>query len=355
MTEKIKSINSFRIYEFDIFRVIACISIILTHLWFFFPIGIELISIFEFLGTCGLTIFFFFSGFFISKYPLDNLVNIRKFWENRLKRLIPAMYVAIFFYIIVEKLNLGSTEWYIPLNLWSILSNLLGLQVFFYQLRFFALWYIGALILLYIVHTCIRRIVSDNPIQYVSISILFFAFVVMLSYIKLPIYGFEFEPRLTEYYFVFILGTVSGMIMDHENQKELFYPLIFFFCLLLITLLFYFSGIRNVINSFNLPVFSTLLGLIFFILIIELHLYTPLKSIPEIIMIGSYASYSAYLLHYPILCILATLGIQNLYLFIFLSVLLVFLMGFILQYTVDQILDKKRVFHSSTILKRGNL
>jgi peptidoglycan/LPS O-acetylase OafA/YrhL len=271
---KINSNTSRRIYEFDIFRVLACITIILTHIWYIYPIGIELKSIFVFLGTCGLTIFFFFSGFFISKYPVDNFENnIRKFWENRIKRLIPAMYVAIFFYIIVEAFNLGSAEWDIPLNLWSILSNLLCLQAFFYQLRFFALWYIGALILMYLIHTCIRRIVCDNIIQYIFLSFLFFAFVVMLSYVKLPIYGFEFEPRVIEYYFVFFIGTVSGMIIGHENPKEHFYPLIIFFCLLVIKVIFYFSGIRGIIYPFNLPLFLTLLGLILFILIIKLHFF----------------------------------------------------------------------------------
>lgn len=331
-----------RIYEFDILRVFACISIILTHLRFFYPIEIELKFILGFFGTCGLTIFFFFSGFFISKYPLNNLINIRKFWIDRLKRLIPELYVAILFYVVIEFFHLGSAEWDIPLNLWSILSNLLCLQVFFYQLRFFALWYIGAIIFMYLIHTFIRRIVGNNSFQYICLSFLFFAFVVMLSYVNLPIYGFEFEQGVIDYYFVFIIGTVSGMIMGHENLKEYMYPFIFFFSLILIKGIFYFSGFSGVIYAFSLPLFLTLFGLILFIYLIESNYYTCMKSIPKIFLIGSYASYSAYLVHYPILSILTTIGIQNLYLFIFLAVFFVFLIGYVLQSVVDKIFYKRR-------------
>jgi len=176
----------------------------------------------------------------------------------------------------------------------------------------------------------------------------------MLSFIKLPIYGFEFEPRVIEYYFVFVLGTVSGMIIQHENPKELFYPLIIYFCLILVKVIFYFSGMSGAIfHPFNLPLFLTLLGLIFFILLMNLHFYIPLQSIPKIIMIGSYSSYSAYLLHYPILCVLATTGIQNLYLFVIVSIFFVFSSGYVLQYCIDKIFDKKRSLHSSIIYKTG--
>jgi peptidoglycan/LPS O-acetylase OafA/YrhL len=348
MFEFIKSDNPLRFYEFDILRVLACIAIILTHLRYGYPVTPGWESIFSFLGYCGLTIFFFFSGFFISRYPLDNAIDIKKFWTGRLKRLIPALYVAIFLYCMVEALHIGSPEWNIPLNLWSILSNILCLQVLFFPLRFFAMWYVGMLLFLYLIHTCIRRLIHDNIIHYIFMGFLFYPLLVLLNTVHLPVYGFGFEPRVLDFYFVFMLGSISGMIRERGDAKEIYYPLIVLMILLLKKVLFYFSGLNeHIFNPSDWPVFLTLSGLVFYLFLRKIRVYTPMQSLPKIVMMGSYASYSAFLLHYPVLCILAATGIHNLYLFVFLAVFLAFSAGYLLQNSIDTIFDKKRKFRSS--------
>ena len=350
MFECMKSDHPLRFYAFDIFRVLACIAIILTHLRYVYPVTPGLESIFSFLGFCGLTIFFFFSGFFISRYPLENAKDIKKFWTGRLKRLMPALYVAIFVYCIIEALHIGSADWNIPLNPWSILSNLLCLQVFFHPLRFFAMWYVGALLFMYLIHTCIRRLVQDTIIHYIFLGFLFYPLLVLLNAVHLPVYGFGFEPRVMEFYFVFLTGSISGMIFERGDAKEIYYPFIVFMLLLLKKVLFYFSGLNDhIFNPDDWPVYLTLAGLVLYLFLRKIQAYTPLQCLPKIIMMGSYASYCAYLLQYPVLCILAAAGIQNLFLFVFLAVFLAFSAGYLLQNGIDSVFDKKRKFRSSRV------
>jgi peptidoglycan/LPS O-acetylase OafA/YrhL len=348
MFEFIRSDNPLRFYAFDIFRVLACIAIILTHLRYGYPVTPGLEPVFSFLGYCGLTIFFFFSGFFISHYPLDNGNDSKKFWTGRLKRLIPALYVAIFVYCVVEALHIGSPDWNIPLNLWSILSNILCLQVFFHPLRFFGMWYVGALLFMYLIHTCIRRLVHDTTIHYIFLAFLFYPLVVLVNTVHLPVYGFGFEPRVMEFYFVFMTGSISGRIFERKDTNEIYYPFIVFMFLLLKKVLFYFFGLNDTIfNPDDGPVFLTLAGLVLYLFWRKIRISAPLQSLPRIVMMGSYASYCAYLLQYPVLCILAATGIQNLYLFAFLAVFLSFSAGYLLQNSIDSIFDKKRKFRSS--------
>ena len=133
--------NLTRIYELDLVRVVAAAAIILTHICFFIPTDTELRSFFGILGTAGLTAFFFLSGFFVAKDRFITRQDVGQFWKKKIVRILPVMYVAILFYVVIESLNLGSVDWNIPINAWSMLSNILCLQLFFFDLRFFALWY----------------------------------------------------------------------------------------------------------------------------------------------------------------------------------------------------------------------
>lgn len=327
-----------RIYELDAVRVVAATSIILTHLWFFTPIDGELRSVFFILGTAGLTAFFFLSGFFVAKDHLITKQDVGQFWKKKFIRILPAMYVAVFFYIIIESLNLGSLDWNIPLNIWSVLSNLLCLQVFFYDLRFFVFWYIGTLFVLYLIHTFVQRISRDHIGKYMIFSSLFFIPVLLFYFVDLPIYGFGYETRIIDYYFVFFLGSLSGLIIKNKSPKLFLCPFGALFGFLFLQEIIYAIGFNHrLIHMSYLPVFITVLCLILFLYAINRGAYTPTPSLPKTIQKASYASYSAYLFHYPILCLLAATGLHNQYAFICISVPLVFIVAYILQHTIDKI------------------
>ena len=320
-------------------RIIAAISIILTHLHYFFPVESNIRSIFSFFGTCGLAAFFFFSGYFISKTQLDNQ-QVGRFLSDRLRRLFPAMYIAIILYITVEILGFGSPKWDIPINVWSILSNLFGLQIYFYPLRFFALWYISAILTYYIIHFFIKKASGESLNKYISISLLCFLFVGLLTQINLPLYGFDIDNRIFGYYYVFFIGIIVFDILESDKYWTIIYPILLASSLLIINFLLKFSG-HGSLSIFELPTFFTLLMLVILLVTIRYDLYSPIKKIPDFIKKCSYSTYSVYLLHYPLLCLIATLGIQNLFVFIFISIIVTFTFGFILQTCIDMIFLRK--------------
>lgn len=330
-----------RIYEFDILRIIAAISIILTHLWYFFPVGSDIQPIFLFFGECGLVIFFFLSGFFISRKPLNDRYQVIEFFTGRLKRLFPAMYIAIILYIIIELLGLGSPGWDIPINAWSVLSNLFGLQIYFYPLRFFALWYVSAIITYYLIHIFIKKASAKSFKKYILISLMVFPLIGLLIQINLPIYGFNIDRRIFDYYYVFFLGAISFDVFESKERWTTVYPIVLSIGLLIFKILLKSLGYGSLLY-FSLPAAFVLFGVILFMITIKCGLYDPIEKIPRIIKKCSYSTYSVYLLHYPLLGLIATLRIQNLFVFIFISIVVIFLCGFILQTGVDTILYRTR-------------
>lgn len=332
---------SHRIYELDIIRVVAATSIILTHLWFFYPIDRDFRSFFYILGTAGPTVFFFLSGFFVARVPLATKQDVCNFWKKKFIRILPAMYVAILFYVLIESLNLGSPAWDTPLNIWSVLTNLLCLQVFFYDLRFFAFWYIGALFILYLIHICVQQMSRGDVKKYALFSVLLFIPIILLYFIDLPIYGFGYETRLIEYYFVFFFGSLSGLSIIDKKTNILPYLLEALFGIILIHVIANTIGFNyRLIQLSNLPVFITMLALTLFLYIVDRGVYSPISSVPKFIQKASYGTYSTYLFHYPILCLLAATGIQNQYAFICISVPLVFIIAYMLQRIIDYLLSK---------------
>ncbi len=138
-----------RIFEFDIARVLAAIFIMMSHLWYFFPVASSFRSVFGIAGNMGLTLFLFLSGFFVSNRSLLNCTEIARFAQDKCKRLLPTMYVAVLLYLVVEVSGLGSHAWAVRIDARSVIANILCLQVFFYPVRFFVFWYVSLLIIYY--------------------------------------------------------------------------------------------------------------------------------------------------------------------------------------------------------------
>jgi len=227
----------------------------------------------------------------------------------------------------------GSSSWNIPLNLWSVITNFLGLQILFYPLRFFVFWYVSALLVYYLLHALIKRISGENTVWYFVLAVLALPVVALLSKVSLPIYGFGMDTRIVDYYYMFFFGVILYEFYRSERLRTIIYPIAFIagvYCV------FHFTHVSN----FSLETYSVMAVFTMFLLAVKLKFYRPVGDIPGILKKLSSSTYSVYLLQYPVICTVALFGINNIWLFIVVSVIVTFACGYLLQSTVDKIFEK---------------
>ncbi len=345
-----------RIYEFDIIRVIATCTIFICHLHYFTSgILIDTLHSYDW-GTPGLTIFFFLSGFLIYKYNFETKNHFLHFWRNKLSRLLPPLYVSIIIYFIVEYLGLGVPEWDIPLSIFSVLTNAFVLQIFFVGFHYFAFWYISALLVLFAIHSIIKYCSKNNMYVYIACTFVAYALLIALYLIDVPFNAWEFDYRIIQYFFVFIIGYLCSNFLHSEDISDMIFPIYLLTIILVSNYVKPMAILGSLIFSVNGTILATVFVLFAFTLATKLDKWKTIPRMPSILMRLSYASYSAYLLHYPIFSILRIIlnsaYLNQGYIFILVGFPIVFLCGYILQYSIDLFFAKCLiVFNKNNLLK----
>jgi peptidoglycan/LPS O-acetylase OafA/YrhL len=204
-------VSTKRLIELDILRVVAILFIVFNHEVDVGPLILEF-KIFP-IWFFGLSLFFFISGYVIQRnYPLiDSRNKAMDFLKKRALRIYPLYWVALAVYFGLQIVSRGeffhSLGEYTPQTISTAVIEIPAAQGLLAP-RFLpptlALWFVGVILLYYIVYLIIAAFSSDAK-QMALTALGVFVFFVILR-ISLGIIDFRFFA----YYGLFVVGVVAS-------------------------------------------------------------------------------------------------------------------------------------------------
>lgn len=253
------------------------------------------------------------------------------------------------------------------MNTFDILIAVLGLQGVFAMFSIpYALWYIGVILIFYMISYFLIYYAGDLK-KIVIYSIMIFLFIYLIKY--------EFgiiHPYVLKYYFVFIAGFIISFICNSENRsneniKSVSITSLYFICGIYLIHFLNCSTMVNrginksyireygIISILNTDIFKFIfidnIVKLFVLVIIGLIIYYKSSYTPNLDRIISrgiyskvaYSSYAVYLFHIQILSLIEKMldevlfeGIIKDYLMLILSIPVLFIAGYQIQKGFDR-------------------
>jgi peptidoglycan/LPS O-acetylase OafA/YrhL len=293
-----------KVIELDIMRSIAITFIILLHLANY--LNYLNILVFPF-GNYGLGTFIFLSGYLMQyQYPnINRATEIVSFYKRRFFKIYPLYWLALLTFIITfgiisPKFGYGSL---INFNMSSfyIIIHILGAQILLaprYLTPAPTLWYIGAILLYYLIYP-ILVIKLKNIYELIARCFIIFTLLGIIHFLVGII-----DIRFFLYFFIFI----SGIIVSYQNifADPKYNNYLVFFLLIWLFMVTYWKQMTFNFNAqqqvifFNVLVISFEMGLYYIIKYFKNSFFGYHKSLFSQIAINSYC---IYLFHRPIMSI----------------------------------------------------
>lgn len=207
--------------EFDVLRIISIlIVVILIHIplnyAYCFYLDLDQFGVFL-VNNVGIYVamgsFVFVSGFGLYLNPNNRNLNSSKkilaFLKKRFVRIFPLYWVAIILFLFFVG--------YLDINPFYLVYHFLGLQIIvapYFGPPMLTLWFIGIIVIYYLIYVVLNLFESIKWIIPASIGILFF-FVFLNG-----IFGLV-EHRFFLYYLIFIFGIISALIYTSPEYRRL--------------------------------------------------------------------------------------------------------------------------------------
>jgi len=376
-----------RLTELDILRLISIlIVVILIHIpndyAYSYYIELEQYTIFLF-HTLGIKVamgsFVFLSGFglYLNKNnrKINTFEKLFTFLKKRFLRIFPLYWIALFLFLVFLE--------YLDMNFLYLLAHVFGLQMIVAPLfgpPILTLWFIGIIVIYYLIFIILSFMGSIKRIIPTSIVILFlFAF--------LKVFFGLVEYRFFYYYLIFITGIIAAhiytstqfnRIKERLKDRQKAIPLILALCFAILSFVIYLLLTQLCYTSFNLKYGTIYLRLIldqqpsfidsasaillvdliiisfivfsislFHFFIGSLRLLIPKKKVISVFSLIVYSTYVVYLFHRIFLIIYTSTLTEvlqidicerdNLYL-VLLFVPFIFLFSFLIQKAADWVL-----------------
>ena len=328
-------------------RAVSILSVLIYHLEVSF-----LNSQFFSGGFLGVDIFFVISGYLISSIIINELKNntfsFYNFYLKRAKRLLPALFVLILFTLLLSILSLDLKSYS------EFIDTVFSSGLFYSNFLF---WTENAYSaepsrLKFLLHTWSLSIEEQFYIFFPLFLFIFYSkenlnklviFVFLTSIIIATIFSklypsanfFLMPTRIWE----FFLGTIAFLYQRNLAEKiNKLNKYLFDVCflILLLFLLFY------KIDFYHPSIITLIPTLIIFIFIINENQNTiifKVLSSKTFVFIGN-ISYSLYLWHFPILVLLRYYSLENSFLYVSLSILIIFFLSLISYKYIENSLRK---------------
>jgi peptidoglycan/LPS O-acetylase OafA/YrhL len=294
--------------EIDILKATAILLIVFSHLDNYVSCY-ELIRLVDgYAALIGLSIFFFVSGFLLSQTDslIKSIKDIKKFYIKKFIRIYPLYWVALASLIIIFglwKINPGHVSPY-NFSLENLLLHFFGLQGIFPYNDIQSMWFVGVIILFYLLYPIIVYL-SKNLFETFVVSLIILIILVILHVFL----GLIAEDALT-YYPLFISGIFIHQIV-YTSRKSIdknFLKKILFSNIILLSVIFLISEIRK-FYQFNLQFLPKILliGIMISLCIICLiftHLFIKIRGkIMVLISLIAFSTYAIYLFQHQFLAV----------------------------------------------------
>jgi len=198
-----------RLLELDAVRAVAILMIVASHLSYYLHsnlFGWKNVGG-AYLVLFGLGTFFFVSGFVLgyNNRKFKGWSDVASFFKKRLLRIYPLYLVALALAVGVFIL---SSQSHFSLSSLQVLIYALGLQGLLaprYVPDFYMFWFVGVILLCYLIYPLMMRYGSNNKVRLLLISAAIFA---LFLAIRLS-FGIV-DTRFFLYYFVFVSGIAAS-------------------------------------------------------------------------------------------------------------------------------------------------
>lgn len=220
-----------KIIAFDFLRALAILMIIPAHLsnFLFSPYGkLGLYAFDPYLAYMGLGLFIFMSGYLLyyNNHSINSFSDILSFYRKRLLRVFPLYWASLItfvlvFYVFAPKLN---SNFVFPdaenvFNFSNLVIHALGLQIFLapaYSSPMLTLYFIGLIIVFYMVYPVIIAFSKDEK------SFLFVSSVVFIGFLLISKTFNIIEHRFFMFFPMFIFGILTCKESLFERSMEIF-------------------------------------------------------------------------------------------------------------------------------------
>lgn len=286
-----------RLFVFDFLRFLAILLVVLSHI-----LSIKsLDAVRGYLGIMGLGIFFFVSGYLlVANEKTSPAHNTIPYFKRRIVRIYPIYWVALILTIVLS--------WLLENNLFdwrTVIAYFCGLQSVFvprYMVEISSYWFIGTILIYYLLFPLITRAKKILWMFLISISI--FVFLMLIR-----VFAGLFDGRVFEYFFVFVLGIMAARLQFFDSSYFLKWKIastiisVICICIVIIfgplmpsdlsriDLLLLFNV--GLITVFRMILIISTIAAVYWILTPG----SPPSSVRRIITAGAVASYAVYLFH----------------------------------------------------------
>ena len=267
-------------------------------------------------GIIGLSIFFFISGFLLSQ--TDSVINstdaIKKFYVKKFIRIFPLYWVALLSLIIIFgflQINPGHVDPY-NFNLGNLLIHFFGLQGIFPYTSIQSMWFVGVIVLFYLLYPFIAYL-SKTLFETFVVSSCFFILLVIIHFFLglIAIEALVYFPLFISGFFIHQIAYSSKEIVDGNFLKKILFSNLILISVIFLVFVFsefYHINFQFLNIQFLKPQIVLLYALIPFciILLIFTHLFIKIRGkIMIYISLIAFGTYAIYLFHQQFLAVFA--------------------------------------------------
>lgn len=281
-----------RLFYLDFIRAIAAVSIVLTHFNAVFMFaGMPEKAVITttvsniYIGSWGVSLFFIISGAALM-YVYEEKCDLKIFYKKRFLSLYPMFWIAysaafLYLFYVNKGVNNGAPKINILLSAIGFDGYLAENVPTFYIL---GEWFLGCIILIYIIFPLLRKLVNEYPVQTaLGIAVIY---IICIAFYNIPFNQAKFVPtRLPEIaagmYFVKYRAKVKG---PHALAALAVLAA---------------NGILK--PAWNESLQTTYVGLASFILLVYLSYFMKFCVIEKICGIISKYSYAVFLVHHIVI------------------------------------------------------
>lgn len=306
--------------EVDILKASAILLIVFGHI----DNNVSNYDLIRLLGTyngiIGLSIFFFLSGFLLSQTDsvINSMKGITTFYMKKFIRIFPLYWVALLSLIIIFgllQINPGHVD---PYNFspGNLLIHFFGLQGIFPYTSIQSMWFVGVIVLFYLLYPVITYL-SKNLLETIIVSSIIFILLVIMHFFLglIAIEGLVYFPLFISGILIHKLAYSPEKFIDKQLLKKILFSNLIL--ILIIFLILVFREFNQLHFQFLKPELLLLCSMIPFCIacLIFTRLFIKIRGkIMVLISLIAFATYAIYLFHQQFLAIFAfitDLVIQN--------------------------------------------
>lgn len=317
-----------RLIYLDYIRALSILIIITYHFSVGLNVGVNTdafyINIFNkgFWGLFGVALFFLISGASLI-YNYDNKLDVKEYYKKRFLGIYPAYWIAYTIVFLYSFCKYKGLVWNGPIS--KIIFSFLGmdgyLAPYFQTFGLIGDWFVGAIVLIYMLFPLYRKLMKKSPKIFFVISTMVFLLITIFQPFKMPVNRDLFVSS-----YMFILGMYFITYVKNIKKSQVLFALVLgIICLkfaqtstmnlaLLLSNLsafFFLVVFSKIFVKSNIPIIENIVKYIskncYYLFLLHHYIIVEIESYFKTVMLDKYGTLIVYILSWIIILILSKL------------------------------------------------